>query len=59
MAKHYRNLEDLTSTEGEYVEAGSLWSLKDQTLVLVDEDRYATYPFVSSRAVENALFTEA
>tara|TARA_B100001765_G_C19224585_1_gene215396 strand:- start:150 stop:314 length:165 start_codon:yes stop_codon:yes gene_type:complete len=43
MAKHYRNLEDLTSLEGEYVEAGSLWSLEDQMLVLVDEDRYASY----------------
>jgi len=59
MAKHYRNSEDLTSIEGEFVEAGSLWSLEDQILVLVDEDRYATYPFVSSSAVENALFTEA
>jgi len=40
--KHYRNREDLTSTEGEYVEAGSLWSLQDDQLILVDEDRYAT-----------------
>jgi len=44
MAQHYRNLEDLTSPEGEFVEAGSLWSLKDQILVLVDEDRYASCP---------------
>ena len=56
---HYRNTQDLTTTEGEFVEAGSLWSLDDQLLILVDEDRYATYPFVSSSAVENALFTEA
>ena len=41
--KHYRNTQDLTTTEGEFVEAGSLWSLDDQLLILVDDDRYATH----------------
>ena len=40
--KHYRNTEDLTTSEGEFVEAGSLWSLQDDQLTLVDDDRYAT-----------------
>ena len=40
--EHYRNLEDLTTLEGEFVEAGSLWLLQDDQLILVDDDRYAT-----------------
>ncbi|RXG32065.1 hypothetical protein SAMN02745246_01425 [Leeuwenhoekiella marinoflava DSM 3653] len=42
MENHYRNSEDLTTPEGEFVEAGSLWSLQNNQLTLVDDDRYAT-----------------
>ena len=39
----YRNRYDLISSEGIEVEAGSLWELKpDNVLVLVDEDQYAS-----------------
>lgn len=42
--QQYRNQEDLVSIEGIEVEAGSLWELKpDNILVLVDEDQYASY----------------
>ena len=40
----YRNEEDLVSIEGIEVEAGSLWELQsDNLLVLVDDDQYASY----------------
>jgi len=42
--KHYRNSYDLISSEGIEVEAGSLWELQsDNLLVLVDDDQYASY----------------
>lgn len=50
MDKYYRNIEDITSAEGIFVEAGSLWKLQDnskianiQMLELQDEDLYATH----------------
>lgn len=39
----YRNKQDLVSTEGIFVDAGSLWVLKNNLLVLVDDDQYATH----------------
>lgn len=39
----YRNVTDLTSIEGIEVDAGSLWKLKNEILVLVDDDQYATH----------------
>lgn len=50
MNKYYRNIEDITSSEGILIEAGSLWKLQDnskiasiQILVLEDDDVYATH----------------
>ncbi|MBD8081136.1 hypothetical protein [Chryseobacterium caseinilyticum] len=50
MDKYYRNIEDITSSEGILVEAGSLWEIQQndkianiQILVLVDDDVYATH----------------
>lgn len=40
---YYRNSIDVISKEGIEVEAQSLWQLKNQTLVLVDDDQYATH----------------
>ena len=42
MEKYYRNLEDLTTVENEFVEAGCLWLLENELLILVDDDRYGT-----------------
>jgi|TARA_Y100000589_G_C27083425_1_gene600662 hypothetical protein len=39
----YRNKTDLTSIEGIEVDAGSLWKLENDILVLVDEDQYVTH----------------
>jgi hypothetical protein len=43
---YYRNINDLISTEGIEVEAGSLWKLNPETndLILEDQDQYASYP---------------
>ena len=51
MEKHYRNTEDLTTAENEFVEAGSLWLLENEVLILVDDDRYATSPLNGTFAV--------
>ncbi|WP_417237183.1 MULTISPECIES: hypothetical protein [Flavobacteriaceae] len=40
---YYRNSIDVISKEGIEVEAQSLWQLKNQILVLVDDDQYATH----------------
>tara|TARA_R110002111_G_scaffold203827_1_gene268662 strand:- start:1883 stop:2068 length:186 start_codon:yes stop_codon:yes gene_type:complete len=39
----YRNKVDLVSSEGISVDAGSLWVFKNDLLVLVDDDQYATH----------------
>ena len=39
----YRNKIDLTSIEGIEVDAGSLWQLKGNLLVLEDDDQYVTH----------------
>lgn len=39
----YRNKVDLVSTEGISVDAGSLWVLKNEQLVLEDDDQFATH----------------
>lgn len=43
---HYRNNADLLSSEGLEIEATSLWLLQEdhETLVLVDDDMYASHP---------------
>lgn len=41
----YRNIEDLQSDEGILVEAGSLWKLVDDYLVLEDDDVFASHYF--------------
>ena len=43
--QHYRNKIDITSLEGEMVDAESLWKKNGELMVLVDEDRYASAPF--------------
>lgn len=41
-SEYYRNQEDIVSREGIEVESGSLWELKENQLVLVDDDQYAS-----------------
>ena len=40
MQTTFRNIEDIELPNGDYVEAGSLWKKEDDTMMLVDEDRY-------------------
>lgn len=40
MQTYYRNIEDIELPNGDFVEAGSLWRREDDTMILVDEDRY-------------------
>ena len=40
MQTYYRNIEDIELPNGDFVEAGSLWEKEDDTMMLVDEDRY-------------------
>ena len=40
MQTTFRNIEDIELPNGDYVEAGSLWKKEDDTMILVDEDRY-------------------
>ncbi len=40
MQTTFRNIEDIELPNGDYVEAGSLWEKEDDTMMLVDEDRY-------------------
>lgn len=42
---YYRNKVNVTSTEGIFVDAFSLWERKGQLMVLVDDDQYATLPY--------------
>ena len=43
--QHYRNKIDITSFEGEMVDAESLWIKRGELMILVDEDRYASATF--------------
>ncbi len=45
MKKYYRNREDLTSSNGVFVEAGSLFELQHNQLILVDDDVYVAVAF--------------
>ena len=40
MQTTFRNIEDVELPNGDFVEAGSLWRREDDTMILVDEDRY-------------------
>ena len=40
MQTTFRNIEDIELPNGDFVEAGSLWRREDETMILVDEDRY-------------------
>ena len=40
MQTTFRNIEDIELPNGDFVEAGSLWEKEDDTMKLVDEDRY-------------------
>ena len=40
MQTTFRNIEDIELPNGDFVEAGSLWKKEDDTMMLVDEDRY-------------------
>ena len=39
----YRNSIDVISIEGIQVDAGSLWKLQNNLLILEDDDQYATH----------------
>ncbi|MGL6037549.1 MAG: hypothetical protein ACRC0E_01475 [Soonwooa sp.] len=41
----YRNKTDLTSHEGIFVEAGSLWQKRGELMILEDEDQFVSAPF--------------
>ena len=43
--QHYRNKIDITSLEGEMVDAESLWIKRGELMILVDDDRYASAPY--------------
>lgn len=38
--KQYRNIQDFRVDDLETIDAGSLWTLVDEKLVLVDDDRF-------------------
>ena len=40
MQNTFRNIEDIELKDGDFVDAGSLWQKEDDTMMLVDEDRY-------------------
>lgn len=41
----YRNNIDILSHEGIEVEAGSLWAKDNETMILIDQDQYVSYPY--------------
>ena len=43
--QHYRNKIDITSLEGEMVDAESLWIKTGELMILVDDDIYASAPY--------------
>lgn len=52
MQTTFRNIEDIELPNGDFVEAGSLWKKEDDTMILVDEDRYV------EQAYDEEDFTE-
>ena len=58
MQTTFRNIEDIELPNGDFVEAGILWEKEDDTMMLVDDDRYvaAKYneeDFTAENASEN------
>ena len=54
MQTTFRNIEDIELPNGDYVEAGSLWKKEDDTMKLVDEDRYVEQAYDEEKfTVEN------
>lgn len=53
----FRNLIDITSFEGELVDAESLWQKKGELMVLVDDDRYASTPYDETKFYKVELHT--
>ncbi|QQY83370.1 hypothetical protein JJL45_05110 [Tamlana sp. s12] len=41
---YYRNSIDVFSSEGVFVDEGSLWKKENDLFVLVDDDQYVTLP---------------
>ena len=52
---HYRNKIDLLSKEGIFVEVESLWRREGDSMILVDEDQYATFPYSETKFYEVTL----
>jgi hypothetical protein len=54
MQTNFRNIEDIELANGDFVEAGSLWEKEDDTMILVDEDRYVEQAYDEEKfTVEN------
>ena len=54
MQTTFRNIEDIELTNGDYVEAGSLWKKEDDKMILIDEDRYIEQAYDKEKfTVEN------
>ena len=54
MQTTFRNIEDIELPNGDFVEAGSLWRREDDTMILVDEDRYIEQAYDEEKfTVEN------
>ena len=54
MQTTFRNIEDIELPNGDFVEAGSLWKKEDDTMKLVDEDRYVEQAYDDEKfTVEN------
>ena len=55
MQTTFRNIEDIELPNGDYIEAGSLWKKEDDTMKLVDEDRYVEQAYDEEKfTTENA-----
>lgn len=52
MTKFYRNTIDITSNEGVDIDAGSLWKLQDDELILIDDDQHVTSPLTEDFKLE-------
>lgn len=48
----YRNIEAI-QVEGQTIDKGSLWKLKGDLLILVDDDQYVEVKFESTLFAEN------
>ena len=54
MQTTFRNIEDIELPNGDFVEAGSLWKKEDDSMILVDEDRYIEQAYDEEKfTVEN------